>query len=169
MQFLSKRQQQIYDFIRETIRDSGFPPSVREIGAHFGFRSPNAAICHLKALEKKGLIRRSASTSRGIKLLDSSVALPMVGRISAGLPLMACQQNERIDFRPLFSRGRFCYVVEGRGIPGCQIGPGDFVIVDRAVRPVRKQPVVRKNGRLALFNGEKELVGTVVGVIRAVT
>jgi len=55
---LTSRQKQIYDFLKDKIRNRGYGPTVREIGAHFGIRSPNGVMCHLKALERKGLITR---------------------------------------------------------------------------------------------------------------
>ena len=65
---LTERQQAVLDFIRQTIAASGDSPTVREIGAHFSIASPNGVMCHLKALEEKGFIRRQALVSRGISL-----------------------------------------------------------------------------------------------------
>ena len=65
---VTKRQQAVYKFIREKIRGRGYGPTVREIGSHFGISSPNGVVCHLKALEKKGLIIREPNMSRAIQL-----------------------------------------------------------------------------------------------------
>src|SRR5712691_4181675 len=77
---LTERQREIYDFIRDKIESRGFGPTVREIGDEFGIKSPNGVMCHLKALEKKGLIIREEHSARAIQLVDHH---PM----SAGLPL----------------------------------------------------------------------------------
>ena len=62
---LTKRQKDVYEFIRDKIRNRGYGPTVREIGDAFGIRSPNGVMCHLKAIEKKGLITREKNMSRG--------------------------------------------------------------------------------------------------------
>src|ERR1043165_7226608 len=67
---LTERQREIYDFIREKIESRGYGPTVREIGLGFDIRSPNGVMCHLKALEKKGLIKREGFSARAIMLLD---------------------------------------------------------------------------------------------------
>lgn len=78
---LTKRQQEIYDFIENQIANRGFPPTVREIGAHFKISSPNGVMCHLKALEKKGLITRENHASRAITLTASSRSIT-AGRVA---------------------------------------------------------------------------------------
>jgi len=70
---LTPRQQEILDLITERIVNRGYGPTVREIGSLTGIRSPNGVMCHLKALEKKGHIRRTAHAARGIELVDSPV------------------------------------------------------------------------------------------------
>lgn len=69
---LTPRQQQIYDYIRGYIQENKMPPTVRKIGAKFDIRSPNGVMCHLRAIEKKGLIRRLEKTSRGIQLTETA-------------------------------------------------------------------------------------------------
>ncbi|MCA9014769.1 MAG: repressor LexA, partial [Planctomycetaceae bacterium] len=84
---LTQRQQEIYDFLKDKIINRGYGPTVREIGANFGIRSPNGVMCHLKALEKKGLITRESHMSRAIQLCDHSqkrTRLPLAGQIAAG-------------------------------------------------------------------------------------
>lgn len=72
---LTDRQAEIFEFICARIEDGGFPPTVREIGQHFGIRSPNGVMCHLKALEKKGLIARGSNLSRTIHVCGSDGSL----------------------------------------------------------------------------------------------
>src|ERR1041385_1618309 len=87
---LTKRQRAIYDFLKGKIVTRGYGPTVREIGTEFGIKSPNGVMCHLKALEKKGLITREAHMSRAIQLCEplTKMSLPLAGRIAAGSPLM---------------------------------------------------------------------------------
>ena len=85
---LTKRQKAVYEFIREKIRSRGYGPTVREIGEHFDIRSPNGVMCHLKALEKKGMITREANMSRAIQMTQEPAeerGLPLAGRIAAGV------------------------------------------------------------------------------------
>src|SRR5205809_5259800 len=87
---LTDRQREIYDFIRDKIESRGYGPTVREIGLGFGIKSPNGVMCHLKALEKKGLILREEHSARAIQLLDhhpASSGLPFLGRVAAGTPI----------------------------------------------------------------------------------
>ena len=79
---LTERQRAIYDFIRDKIVNRGYGPTVREIGTEFQISSPNGVMCHLKALEKKGLIKRSPNKSRAIEL-----ARGVAGNDEPGLPL----------------------------------------------------------------------------------
>ena len=102
---LTDRQKAVYQFIREKIRQRGYGPTVREIGAHFRISSPNGVMCHLRALEKKGLIDREPNMSRAITLATEGTewgGLPLAGRIAAGVLHEAVEQNERIDFGHLF-------------------------------------------------------------------
>src|SRR5258707_13011014 len=97
---LTPRQRAIYDFIKVKILNRGYGPTVREIGAGFKIKSPNGVMCHLKALEKKGLITREAHMSRAIQICEplTKMSLPLAGRIAAGSPPMAAAQNVTIDF-----------------------------------------------------------------------
>ena len=132
---LTQRQQEIYDFLKEKITKRGYGPTVREIGAQFGIRSPNGVMCHLKALERKGLIIREAHMSRAIQLADqplSRTSLPMAGRIAAGNPLEALEQGDQIDFSPLFENDdHFCLTVTGESMIEAQIADGDYVVIKR--------------------------------------
>src|SRR5574338_1235509 len=91
---LTPRQQKILDFIRETQERTERPPTRAEICGAFGFRSPNAAETHLRALAAKGAIALEEGRARGIRLLTES-GLPLVGRVAAGSPLLAAEYIER--------------------------------------------------------------------------
>src|SRR5918999_2529276 len=97
---LTERQREIYEFIREKIEKRGYGPTVREIGEGFDIKSPNGVMCHLKALEKKGLIKREEHSARAIQLSDHrppSPGLPLVGVVAAGSPTLAVEDQERIQ------------------------------------------------------------------------
>jgi repressor LexA len=133
---LTDRQLKVYEFIRDKIRNRGYGPTVREIGENFHINSPNGVMCHLRALEKKGLIRRSPNKSRAIELMQDTIdaerGLPMVGVVAAGATNLAFEQCERIDFQDLFSRSDlFVLRVSGDSMIEAQIADGDYVIVRR--------------------------------------
>src|SRR2546421_11310644 len=84
---LTNRQREIYDFIRDKIESRGYGPTVREIGEGFDIKSPNGVMCHLKALEKKGLIKREEHSARAIQLIDNTLGrrvLPLLCTVAAG-------------------------------------------------------------------------------------
>src|SRR5262249_43418395 len=100
---LTPRQREIYSFIRSKIQGRGYGPTVRGIGLQFEIKSPNGVMCHLKALQKKGLIPREPNMSRAIQLLDDPVSgrpggLKLLGRIAAGSPIEAIEQEEELAF-----------------------------------------------------------------------
>lgn len=150
---LTARQKEIYEFLKDKIMNRGYGPTVREIGTHFGIRSPNGVMCHLKALEKKGLITRESHMSRAIQLSESirsNTKLPLAGQIAAGRPVLAEEQAEEVDFGMLFdSEDHFCLKVKGDSMIEDQIADGDYVVV-------RKQNTCR-NGDIvvALVDGEE--------------
>ena len=97
MKVLTSRQQQVCDLIREHINQTGMPPTRAEIASQLGFRSPNAAEEHLKALARKGVIEIVSGASRGIRLLMEEVqpqGIPLIGRVAAGEPIMAQEHIE---------------------------------------------------------------------------
>jgi repressor LexA len=134
---LTKRQRRVYEFIRDKIRNRGYGPTVREIGEHFGIASPNGVMCHLRALEKKGLITREANMSRAIQLAAEPVqerGLPMAGRVAAGVLHEAIEQNERVDFASMLDgskRSLFVLEVNGDSMVDAHISDGDYVVVKR--------------------------------------
>ena len=132
---LTERQQAVYEFIRDKIRSRGYGPTVREIGRQFGINSPNGVVCHLKALEKKGLITREPNMSRAIQLAAEPIedrSLPLAGRIAAGVLHEAIEQNERVDFDDDVRSGRQGPLRAGgprRSMIEDQIADGDYVVV----------------------------------------
>ncbi len=146
MDHLTTRQKEVYEFIREKIRNRGYGPTVREIGAQFEISSPNGVMCHLKALEKKGLIVREPNMSRAIMLTTehaSNRGLPLVGQIAAGVLHEAVEQKERIDFGDMFSDdSMFVLKVRGDSMVEDQIADGDYVVVKRQHTAQRGQTVV---------------------------
>ncbi len=130
---LTDRQKEVYDFIRDKIRNRGYGPTVREIGDHFDISSPNGVMCHLKALEKKGLITREPNMSRAIQLAIEPIeekGLPLAGRIAAGVLHEAIEQEERVDFEAMFSqKNLFVLEVSGDSMIEAQIADGDYVVV----------------------------------------
>ncbi len=142
---LTERQREIYEFIQEKIENRGFGPTVREIGQAFDIKSPNGVMCHLKALEKKGLIKRQVFSARAIQLVDRrphSSGLPMLGLVAAGSPTLAVEQDERLEFDDLFG-GAENYVlkVRGRSMIEDHIDDGDYVVI-------RKQETARDGERV---------------------
>jgi repressor LexA len=133
---LTERQQEIYDFLKEKILKRGYGPTVREIGGEFGIRSPNGVMCHLKALEKKGLISREAHMSRAIELLNQPVsrsALPSAGRLNGSHPLEALDRGDQADFAPLFeSEENFSVTASGDALAGVHVTDGDTVVLRRS-------------------------------------
>jgi repressor LexA len=130
---LTDRQREIYDFIRGKIESRGYGPTVREIGTAFDIKSPNGVMCHLKALEKKGLIIREGFSARAIQLVDhrlASAGLPLLGLVAAGSPTQAVAQEERLEFNDLFG-GPDHYVlkVRGQSMIDDHIEDGDYVVI----------------------------------------
>ncbi len=92
---VNDQQQEVFDLIRDHISQTGMPPTRAEIAQRLGFRSPNAAEEHLKALARKGAIEIVSGASRGIRLLtEEEQGLPLIGRVAAGEPLLAQQHIE---------------------------------------------------------------------------
>jgi repressor LexA len=133
---LTKRQKSIFEFIRDKIQNRGYGPTVREIGESFDIKSPNGVMCHLKALEKKGLITREPNMSRAIQLadeyLEEQAGLPLAGRVAAGVMHEAIEQHERVDFGTMFNKKNlFVLEVSGESMIEAQIADGDYVVVKK--------------------------------------
>lgn len=120
--------------IREHLANSGFPPTRAEICSAMGFRSPNAAEEHLRALARKGAIEMLAGVSRGIRLRQEA-GIPVVGRIAAGSPILALQHIEtHYQIDPLLFKSRADYLLRVRGSSMRDAGilDGDLLAVHRA-------------------------------------
>ena len=132
---LTKRQKEIYEYLRDTIVNRGFGPTVREIGQHFEIRSPNGVMCHLRALEKKGLIIRGQNMSRAIRLAEGvqqKTIVRFMGAAAASGPIQpAVSSDEHVDFQQML-RGRSlgCVRVDSNNFNGLHIANGDFLLVD---------------------------------------
>src|SRR5215204_6262512 len=102
---LTPRQREVYEFIRDRIRKRGYGPTVREVGTAFNISSPNGVMCHLKALEKKGLITREPNMSRAIQITEAyreERGMPLVGQIAAGNLAEAIEQADHFAFEDWF-------------------------------------------------------------------
>ncbi|MBE3577481.1 MAG: transcriptional repressor LexA [Limnochordales bacterium] len=137
---LSPRQQQILDFIRQEVERRGYPPSVREIGQAVGLKSSATVHGHLNRLEAKGFLRRDPTKPRAIELLGpearpATVNVPVVGRVTAGEPILAVENIEQRLPLPTEFFGRddelFALRVRGDSMVGAGILDGDMVIVAR--------------------------------------
>ena len=138
---LTGRQEEIFLFIKNRIRDTGIPPTVREIGDSFGI-TVKGAYDHLKAIEKKGFLRCEQNKSRSIELLvdnegmraPQTVAVPLVGSIAAGSPIIAEENiTDYLDFpRSLLGRGEyFALKVRGDSMIGAGIENGDIAVIQK--------------------------------------
>jgi len=165
MQGLTQRQQMVLDFIRQSISDRGYPPTLREIGARMGIRSTNGVNDHLRALERKGYLTREDMKSRALRptslatqtLGDDAVPsapandvdlveVQVLGRVAAGLPLLAEEHvvdTVRVD-RTLLRGGRevFGLKVHGDSMIEAGILSGDYIFVKKQLTATRGEVVV---------------------------
>jgi repressor LexA len=165
MQGLTQRQQMVLDFIRQSIHDRGYPPTLREIGARMGIRSTNGVNDHLRALERKGYLTREDMKSRALRptnlgtpaLAENGVSaepandvdfidVQVLGRVAAGLPLLAEEHvidTVRVD-RALLKGGRevFGLRVHGDSMIDAGILSGDYIFVKKQLTASRGEVVV---------------------------
>lgn len=193
---LTDRQRIVYDFVRDKILHRGYGPTVREIGEHMNIKSPNGVMCHLRALERKGMILRSANKSRAIELTEplrraESTGLPMAGRVAAGRCTLGFEQSESIDFGQLFHRhDRFVLEVTGDSMIDAHIADGDYVVIQKQSYAYPGQIVVAQtaedeatlkywfpeNGKIRLQPANRQMepiyvdqatvMGVAIGVVR---
>lgn len=132
---LTARQQQVLDCIKASLEETGFPPTRAEIANELGFRSPNAAEEHLKALARKGAIEMMAGASRGIRIVEeSNPGLPIVGRVAAGEPILAQEHiADYCEIPPSFFKPEANYLLEVQGDSMMEMGilDGDYIAVHR--------------------------------------
>jgi repressor LexA len=137
---LTERQALVFDFIKDKVIQRGYGPTVREIGEHFKISSPNGVMCHLRALEKKGLLRRVRKKDRAIaraielapEITASERGMPLPGSVAAGLTTLMWEQAERVDFGQMFAKkSLFALKVRGDSMIDAHITDGDYVIVKK--------------------------------------
>jgi len=180
MQGLTGRQEQTLDFIRKSIEERGYPPTLREIGEYMGIRSTNGVNDHLRALERKGYLRREDMKSRALKLVagmgaesssavkandDDTIEVQVLGRVAAGLPLLAEENvidTVRVD-RMLVKGGRevFGLRVTGDSMIEAGIMSGDYIFVKKQSTAERGDIVVALIGDEATvkyFHPERDYV-----------
>jgi repressor LexA len=159
---LTDRQREILEFITQSINQRGYPPTLREIGTHFGIRSTNGVNDHLRALEKKGYLQREDLKSRALRPVSASgrpldadsetVEIPLLGRVAAGIPLLAVENVEstvRVDrFFVGQTREVFALRVKGDSMIEDGIFDGDYIFVRKQLQANRGDTVV------AMIEGE---------------
>ena len=144
MNDLTSRQKEIFDFIKSKISKEGYPPTRMEISKFFGFKSPNAAEDHLKALKKKGFIEILSGTSRGISLCANTIdQIPVIGLVSAGSPILAEENVEKkIPALPISSHGVDYYLkVKGDSMIDVGIFENDLIAVNKDLK-IKKNAIV---------------------------
>jgi len=166
---LTARQQQILELIKNAIENSGFPPTRAEIATELGFRSINAAEEHLQALARKGAIKITPGTSRGIRLCDTNpipgaqfggqmtlphatllqLSLPLVGRVAAGSPILALEHIEttyNVDPALFSQKPDYLLKVRGMSMRDAGILDGDLLAVKKVDSARNGQIIVARLG-----------------------
>ncbi len=162
MQGLTKRQEMVLDFITQSINDRGYPPTLREIGSHMGIRSTNGVNDHLRALERKGYLKREDMKSRALRPVNMEsttesdlMEIPVVGRVAAGEPVLAEQNIEDTVSVDRFFVGHhpevFALKVTGDSMIDAGIQDGDMVFV-------RKQFHAERNDVAVVMIGDEATV-----------
>ncbi|MGN0801989.1 MAG: transcriptional repressor LexA [Candidatus Faecivicinus sp.] len=136
MRSSQQNQQKILDFIKKEIEQKGYPPSVREICAGVGLKSTSTVHAHLNHLEQQGLIRRDSTKPRALEVIDGTQSrgrsVPLVGRVTAGLPILAIENIEEYLTLPQEMLGKddlFCLRVQGESMIEAGILDGDIIVV----------------------------------------
>lgn len=136
---LTRRQREIYDYVKAFVAKEGYSPSLEEIGAHFGLRSVATVHKHVQHLVEKGLLRKAWNRSRSVEPVDEpetgseTVSLPLLGVVAAGSPIEAIEDNERIEIPPDMAGRpgeRFVLRVRGESMIEDMIADGDLVVVE---------------------------------------
>ena len=148
MEGLTKRQEQVLEFIRQSVRDDGYPPTVREICTALGLSSPSTVHAHLANLERLGLIKRDPTKPRALDLVSAyrpARPLPLVGRVAAGAPILAEENIEEMVEVPAFLRrddDDFVLRVQGDSMAEVGIYNEDFIVVHPGEDAVNGEIVV---------------------------
>src|ERR1700753_3721165 len=159
---LTKRQQEIFDFLKQYTEENGYPPTVRDIGKAVGLASSSTVHAHLANLEKRGLIRRDPTKPRALELLDRAVegvknrspGLPLVGQVAAGQPLLAEENIEEYVATPSVAggeQGEYLLRIRGESMKNAGILDGDLVVV-------RPQETARDGEIVVALVGEEATV-----------
>jgi repressor LexA len=151
---LTERQTEIYEFICDKIHNRGYGPTIRDIGDHFAIKSPNGVMCHLKALERKGLITRETGKARAIQLADfqpnrhqppATITLPFLGLVAAGTPISAEANDDCLNLGDLFTGpNHYALKVRGQSMIESHIDDGDYVIIRKQESAENGENVVAK-------------------------
>ena len=155
---ITARQERILAVIRESVRDRGYPPTVREIGAAVGLVSPSSVTHHLKVLERHGLLSRKPNGSRAVdvrrQVADPAISVPVLGDIAAGAPILADEHvTDHVTVaREMVGHGTFFALnVKGDSMIDAAICDGDVVVV-------RRQPVAENGDIVAALIGDEATV-----------
>ncbi|MDR0324743.1 MAG: transcriptional repressor LexA [Oscillospiraceae bacterium] len=152
MKKVSVKQQRILEFIERFTKEHKYPPSVREIGAAVGLRSPSTVHAHIKALKEKGFLQKDDRKTRALSLPGRNLTtdgIPIVGRVTAGLPILAFEDERGVlAYQPPGGGDYFALEVRGDSMSGIGILDGDYVVV-------RRQPTAR-NGQVVVALLEDE-------------
>jgi repressor LexA len=144
---LTPRQQEILNLIRRRLTETGLPPTRAEIAQELGFRSPNAAEEHLQALARKGAIELLPGASRGIRVMQEELGLPIVGRVAAGQPILAEENIEdraNVDAKLFQPHADYLLRVRGHSMRDAGILDGDLLAVHRVSEAANGQIVVAR-------------------------
>lgn len=154
MSDLTKRQQEILQFIKKEVKEKGYPPSVREIGEAVGLASSSTVHGHLSKLETKGFIRRDPTKPRAIEIMgdqsyseDNSQKIPLIGKVTAGLPITAIENIEEyitypLSHNPSENATLFALEIMGESMIEAGIFDGDYVIVKQQSTALNGEIVV---------------------------
>ena len=194
--YLTKRQREIFEYLKEHIKSEGYAPSIMEIGERFNLSSPATVHRHLAHLESKGMIRKHPNQSRGIELIDGPASpgnYRLFGSIAAGKPLEVLEGREMLSILPVpTDKDTFVLRVNGNSMIEDHIKDGDYVIVekrdvaengetvialidnDRATLKrfyreqghVRLQPANSEMRPIIVKDGKFKIQGVVIGVMR---
>lgn len=136
---LTARQEEVLAFVKKRQHQSGFAPTIQEIGAHFGFKSTNSVREHLRLIQKKGFLHKEPGRSRALTVVDTNagdvnlIRVPILGRIAAGQPIVATQDAETtLDLPAMLFHGAdmFALRVKGDSMSGAGILSGDLAVLD---------------------------------------
>jgi repressor LexA len=197
---LTPKQFEILTFIKDSLREKGYPPSVREIGQAVGLSSSSTVHGYLRKLEKKGYLRRDPTKPRAIEVLDPEgesikcVNVPLVGRVAAGLPILAVENREELFPLPVHFTGTgefFMLKVQGESMIEAGILDGDMVVVrqqhdanngDIVVALLEEEATVKRfykeKDRVRLqpenrvmepiYTNQLQILGKVIGLVRKI-